>query len=87
MEQPEASPPPLAPPSPPPLPPDFVKPPPPPPPGFEGLAPPEPEGPVTVDSWEDLPDGGDYVQTEPMQYTGEDCGTWVRQPDDSWELQ
>ena len=87
MEQPEAPPPPPAPPSPPPLPPDFVKPPPPPPPGFEGLAPPEPEGPVTVDSWEDLPDGGDYVQTEPMQYTGEDCGTWVRQPDDSWELQ
>ena len=84
MEQPEAPP---APPSPPPLPPDFVKPPPPPPPGFEGLAPPEPEGPVTVDNWEDLPDGGDYVQTEPMQYTGEDCGTWVRQPDDSWELQ
>jgi len=81
MEQPEAPPPP------PPLPPDFVKPPPPPPPGFEGLAPPEPEGPVTVDSWEDLPDGGDYVQTEPMQYTGEDCGTWVRQPDDSWEMQ
>ncbi len=77
MEQPEAPPPP----------PDFVKPPPPPPPGFEGLAPPEPEGPVTVDSWEDLPDGGDYVQTEPMQYTGEDCGTWIRQPDDSWELQ
>ena len=87
MEQPEAPPPPPAPPSPPPLPPDFVKPPPPPPPGFEGLAPPEPEGPVTVDNWEDLPDGGDYVQTEPMQYTGEDCGTWVRQPDDSWELQ
>ena len=87
MEQPESPLPPPAPPSPPPLPPDFVKPPPPPPPGFEGLAPPEPEGPVTVDSWEDLPDGGDYVQTEPMQYTGEDCGTWVRQPDDSWELQ
>jgi hypothetical protein len=88
VEEPEAAPPPPpAPPSPPPLPPDFVKPPPPPPPGFEGLAPPEPEGPVTVDSWEDLPDGGDYVQTEPMQYTGEDCGTWVRQPDDSWELQ
>ncbi len=83
MEQPEAPPPP----SPPPPPPDFVKSPPPPPPGFEDLASPEPEGPVTVDNWEDLPDGGDYVQTEPMQYTGEDCGTWVRQPDDSWELQ
>ncbi len=80
MEEPEV------PPAPPP-PPDFVKSRPPPPPGFEDLAPSEPQGPVTVDSWEDLPDGGDYVQTEPMQYTGEGCGTWVRQPDDSWELQ
>jgi len=62
-------------------------PPPPPPPGYEELAQSEPEGPVTVASWEDLPDGGDYVQVEPMQYVGEDCGTWVRQPDDSWELQ
>jgi hypothetical protein len=63
------------------------RPPPPLPPGYEELAQPEPEGPVTVASWEDLPDGGDYVQVEPMQYVGEDCGTWVRQPDDSWELQ
>jgi len=68
----------------PPPPPGFEKPPL--PPGLEDLAP-EPVGPVTASSWEDLPDGGDYVQTVPMQYIGEECGTWVRQPDDSWELQ
>ena len=81
-EQPETTPVP-----PPPPPPVSERPPPPLPPGYEELAQPEPEGPVTVASWEDLPDGGDYVQVEPMQYVGEDCGTWVRQPDDSWELQ
>jgi hypothetical protein len=69
---------------PPPPPPMSVKPPPPPPPGFENASPGEPTVPVRVDSWEDLPDGGDYVQTEPMQYVGEECGTWVRQDDDSW---
>jgi len=68
----------------PPPPPGFEKPPL--PPGLEDLIP-EPVGPVTASSWEDLPDGGDYVQTVPMQYVGEECGTWVRQPDDSWELQ
>jgi len=68
----------------PPPPPKFERQPPPPPPGFEGMADTEPEGPVRADSWEDLPDGGDYVQTEPMQYVGEECGTWVRQDDDSW---
>jgi len=68
----------------PPPPPKFERQPPPPPPGFEGMANAEPEGPVRADSWEDLPDGGDYVQTEPMQYVGEECGTWVRQDDDSW---
>jgi len=56
---------------------------PPPPPGFEDAVPGS-SPPTRVDSWEDLPDGGDYVQTEPMQYVGEDCGTWVRQDDDSW---
>ena len=61
--------------------------PPPPPPGFEYLAEPIENQPVRVDSWEDLPDGGDYVQTEPMRYVGEDCGTWVRQEDDSWILE
>ena len=37
-----------------------------------------------VSSWEDLPIGGEYVETEPMQYTGENIGTWIRQSDDSW---
>ena len=59
--------------------------PPPPPPGFEYLAMPE-DSLIRADSWEDLPDGGDYVQTEPMRYVGEDCGTWIRQEDDSWIL-
>ena len=37
-----------------------------------------------VDSWEYLPPGGEYIETEPMQYAGENCGTWIRQSDDSW---
>ena len=40
-----------------------------------------------VSSWEYLPSGGEYIEAEPMQYTGEDCGTWVRQNDDSWVKQ
>ena len=57
---------------------------PPPPPGFEDLTSDLAAEPESVDSWEDLPDGGDYVQSEPMRYEGEDCGVWVRQDDDSW---
>ena len=90
---------PPAPPKKPPMPPEMLPeseqdsdpvPPPPPemspplPPGFEDLASdlaPEPE---KVDSWYDLPDGGDYVQSDPQRYEGEECGTWVRQDDDSW---
>ncbi len=68
----------------PPPPPKFERRPPPPPPGFENASPSEPVVPVRAASWEDLPDGGDYVQTEPMQYVGEECGIWVRQEDDSW---
>ena len=60
---------------------------PPPPPGFEDAVSGTPSPPIRVDSWEDLPDGGDYVQTEPMQYVGEECGVWVRQDDDSWVMQ
>ena len=63
------------------------KPPPPPPPGFEDIDNPPSKLTVRADSWEDLPDGGDYVQTEPMRYVGEDCGTWIRQEDDSWILE
>ena len=68
----------------PPPPSKFERRPPPPPPGFESISLSEPTVPIRADSWEDLPDGGDYVQTEPMQYVGEECGTWVRQDDDSW---
>lgn len=57
---------------------------PPPPPGFEDMASVLAAEPERVNSWEDLPDGGDYVETEPMRYEGEDCGVWVRQDDDSW---
>ena len=60
---------------------------PPPPPGFEDAVSGTPSPPTRVDSWEDLPDGGDYVQTEPMQYVGEECGVWIRQDDDSWVMQ
>ena len=60
---------------------------PPPPPGFEDAVSGTPSPPIRVDSWEDLPDGGDYVQTEPMQYVGEECGVWIRQDDDSWVMQ
>jgi len=62
--------------------PPHEKSPPPPPPGFEDVA---PEPPQTVAAtWEELPDGGDYVMTEPMTYVGEECGTWEQQPDESW---
>ena len=52
---------------------------PPPPPGIT-----IPSEPQKVSSWEDLPQGGDYIQGNPMQYSGESCGTWTRQSDDSW---
>ncbi len=52
---------------------------PPPPPGIT-----VPSEPQKVSSWEDLPNGGDYIQGNPMQYSGESCGTWTRQSDDSW---
>ncbi|MDC0212732.1 ABC transporter substrate-binding protein [Euryarchaeota archaeon] len=52
---------------------------PPPPPGIT-----VPSEPQKVSSWEDLPQGGDYIQGNPMQYSGESCGTWTRQSDDSW---
>jgi hypothetical protein len=37
-----------------------------------------------VSSWEGLPTGGEYIQTEPMQYIDEEGEIWVRQQDDSW---
>ena len=71
---------------------------PPPPPGFNlgmGAVPPPPPGfepPSStaksneiVSSWEDLPPGGEYTETEPLKYTGFGIGTWVERDDESWE--
>lgn len=83
-ERPEMPPePPEMPPEPPEMPPEPPEMRPPLPPGFEDLAS-VPTTPDKVDNWEDLPDGGDYVQSEPMRYEGEECGIWIRQDDDSW---
>ena len=59
-------------------------PPPPPPPGFE------PQlkivkTPEIASSWEGLPPGGDYTDSDPLQYVGEGIGTWVERDDESWE--
>ena len=35
-------------------------------------------------SWEDLPPGGNYTDTEPMRYVGDDCGSWEQREDESW---
>ena len=55
---------------------------PPPPPGI--VIPSEPQ---RASSWEDLPSGGEYIQTDPMQYIDKEDGIWVRQQDDSWVRQ
>ena len=57
---------------------------PPPPPGFEP-APINPESNMVVASWEDLPPGGEYTETDPLRYTGVGIGTWVEKEDESWE--
>ena len=61
-------------------------------PRIENPAPPVPPGfeeesgtvPEFAKSWEDLPPGGQYTQTVPMRYEGEDCGIWVQNEDESW---
>ena len=71
---------------------------PPPPPGFESQManiPPPPPGfeinskienkPEIAPSWEELPPGGDYIKSDPLQYTGVGIGTWVERADESWE--
>ena len=35
-------------------------------------------------SWDELPPGGQYTDTVPMRYEGEDCGIWVQMDDESW---
>jgi hypothetical protein len=57
---------------------------PPPPPGFEP-APINPESNMVVASWEDLPPGGEYTETDPLRYTGVGIGMWVEKEDESWE--
>ena len=61
-----------------------VAPPPPPPPGFEPQLKIE-EISEKVSTWEDLPPGGAYIESDPLQYTGEGIGTWVERDDESWE--
>ena len=46
-----------------------------------------PSGSHKVSSWEELPQGGDYIQNEPMEYVDEEGRIWVRQQDDSWVMQ
>ena len=70
---------------------------PPPPPGFApdmGSVPPPPPGfgpPSTaksneiVSSWESLPPGGEYTETDPLRYSGLGIGTWEERDDESWE--
>ena len=57
---------------------------PPPPPGFESNPVMENKS-VIVSSWEELPPGGDYIESDPLQYTGDGIGTWIERPDESWE--
>jgi len=40
-----------------------------------------------VSSWERLPPGGNYTETEPMGYVDEEGSMWIRQQDESWEMQ
>ena len=56
---------------------------PPPPPGFESVSVNVNE-PEIVSTWEDLPPGGDYTDTVPLQYTGEGIGIWEERDDESW---
>ena len=57
---------------------------PPPPPGFEPPSSTAKSNEI-VSSWEDLPPGGEYTETDPLKYTGFGIGTWVERDDESWE--
>ena len=35
-------------------------------------------------SWEDLPPGGQYTETNPLRYEGDECGIWEQRVDESW---
>ena len=56
---------------------------PPPPPGFESVST-TVNVPEIVSTWEDLPPGGDYTNTDPLQYTGQGIGVWEEREDESW---
>jgi len=46
-----------------------------------------PSGSHKVSSWEELPPGGSYTETEPMRYIDGEGYIWIRQQDESWEMQ
>ena len=46
-----------------------------------------PSGSHKVSSWEELPPGGNYTETEPMRYIDGEGSIWIRQQDESWEMQ
>ena len=56
---------------------------PPPPPGFG--PPSTPKSNEIVSSWESLPPGGEYTETDPLRYSGLGIGTWEERDDESWE--
>jgi len=58
---------------------------PPPPPGFEPNISKSESSNEIVSSWEELPPGGEYTESEPLTYTGPGLGTWVERKDESWE--
>jgi hypothetical protein len=57
---------------------------PPPPPGF-GPPSTTAKSNEIVSSWESLPPGGEYTETDPLRYTGLGIGTWEEREDESWE--
>ena len=38
-----------------------------------------------VSNWSSLPPGGEYIETNPLRYTGSGIGTWEERDDDTWE--
>jgi hypothetical protein len=56
---------------------------PPPPPGFG--PPSTAKSNEIVSSWESLPPGGEYTETDPLRYSGLGIGTWEERDDESWE--
>ena len=57
---------------------------PPPPPGFNPPSTTKKSNQI-VSSWESLPPGGEYTETNPLRYTGLGIGTWEERENESWE--